>query len=212
MNTNGRVLLILALLLIALFTSAIYAVGGRLEVDASGDDLFAGLRWRNIGPFHGGRVSAVTGAIGQPGTFYLGAPIGGIWKTTNAGVSWYPIFDQFKNVDSIGAIQVAPSDPNIVYAGTGDSVGGPSGDGMYKSTDAGKTWTHIGLEETTKINKMVVDPKTRTSSLCQRRAMRSTTVGASIERLTAARPGRIRCDLKTRTGPVTLSTPSTCRK
>ena len=86
-------------------------------------------------------------------------PAGGIWKTTNAGVSWSPIFDQFTNVDSIGAIQVAPSDPNIVYAGTGDSVGGSSGDGMYKSIDAGKTWTHIGLEETTRINKMVVDPK-----------------------------------------------------
>jgi len=126
---------------------------------APGDDLFAGLRWRNIGPFHGGRVSAVTGAIGQPGVFYLGAPAGGIWKTTNAGVSWFPIFDQFTNVDSIGAIQVAPSDPNIVYAGTGDSVGGSSGDGMYKSIDAGKTWTHIGLKETTKINKMVIDPK-----------------------------------------------------
>src|SRR5690349_17838517 len=123
------------------------------------EDLFAGLRWRNIGPLHGGRVSAVSGAIGQPGTFYLGAPLGGAWKTTNAGVSWFPIFDQFTNVDSVGAIQVAPSDPNIVYLGTGDSVQGSSGDGMYKSTDAGKTWTHIGLEETTKINKMVIDPK-----------------------------------------------------
>ena len=101
----------------------------------------------------------MTGAIGQPGVFYLGAPAGGIWKTTNAGVSWFPIFDQFTNVDSIGAIQVAPSDANIVYAGTGDSVQGSLGDGMYKSIDAGKTWTHIGLEETTKINKMVVDPK-----------------------------------------------------
>jgi hypothetical protein len=89
----------------------------------------------------------------------LGAPLGGAWKTTNAGVSWFPIFDQFTNVDSVGAIQVAASDPNIVYLGTGDSVQGSAGDGMYKSTDAGKTWTHIGLEETTKINKMVIDPK-----------------------------------------------------
>src|SRR5205809_6263437 len=166
MKTNYRVLLFVALLGITPFTAAVSAqapidtVGDRVEVNmAAGDDLFAGLRWRNIGPFHGGRISAVTGAIGQPGVFYLGAPAGGIWKTTNAGVSWTPIFDQFTNVDSIGAIQVAPSDANIVYAGTGDSVGGPSGDGMYKSTDAGKTWTHIGLEETTKINKMVVDPK-----------------------------------------------------
>jgi photosystem II stability/assembly factor-like uncharacterized protein len=126
---------------------------------APGDDLFAGLRWRNIGPFHGGRIAAVTGAIGQPGVFYLGAPAGGIWKTTSAGVTWFPIFDQFTNVDSIGAIQVAPSDLNIVYAGTGDSVQGSLGDGIYKSIDAGKTWTHIGLEETVKINRIAIDPK-----------------------------------------------------
>jgi photosystem II stability/assembly factor-like uncharacterized protein len=126
---------------------------------APGDDLFAGLRWRNIGPFHGGRIAAVTGAVGQPGVFYVGAPAGGVWKTTSAGVTWFPIFDQFTNVDSVGAIQVAPSDPNVVYAGTGDSVQGSLGDGMYKSSDAGKTWTHIGLVDTVKINRIVVGPK-----------------------------------------------------
>src|SRR6266446_2692448 len=166
MKTNYRVLLFVALLGITPFTAAVNAqapidtVGDRVEVNmAPGDDLFAGLRWRNIGPFHGGRIAAVTGAIGQPGVFYIGAPAGGIWKTTSAGVTWSPIFDQFTNVDSVGAIQVAPSDPNIVYAGTGDSVQGSLGDGMYKSIDAGKTWTHIGLEDTVKINKIVVDPK-----------------------------------------------------
>src|SRR5256886_14355252 len=166
MKTNYHVLLAVAVFGITLFTAAvnphgsIYAVGDRVGVNmAPGDDLFAGLRWRNIGPFHGGRIAAVTGAIGQPGVFYIGAPAGGIWKTNNAGASWFPIFDQFTNVDSIGAIQVAPSDPNIIYVGTGDSVGGSSGDGMYKSVDAGKTWTHIGLEDTVKINKIVVDPK-----------------------------------------------------
>jgi photosystem II stability/assembly factor-like uncharacterized protein len=162
MKTNFRVWLIVAVVGIALLKALALIDSVEARVEANGtpaDDLYAGLRWRNIGPFHGGRVSAVTGAIGQPGVFYLGAPAGGIWKTTNAGVSWVPIFDQFTNVDSIGAIQVAPSDPNIVYAGTGDSVQGSSGDGMYKSIDAGKTWTHIGLEETTKINKMVIDPK-----------------------------------------------------
>jgi photosystem II stability/assembly factor-like uncharacterized protein len=166
MKTNYRVLLIVAVFGLTLFTAAvnrhgsIYAVGDRFGVNmAPGDDLFAGLRWRNIGPFHGGRIAAVTGAIGQPGVFYIGAPAGGIWKTTSAGVTWFPIFDQFTNVDSIGAIQVAPSDPNIVYAGTGDFVGGSLGDGMYKSVDAGKTWTHIGLEDTVKINKIVIDPK-----------------------------------------------------
>src|ERR1044071_9919144 len=162
MKTNNRIFVIIAVFGIALLIAAImpHTVGARVALSEAPDDkLFSGLRWRNIGPFHGGRLSAVSGAIGQPGTFYLGAPLGGAWKTTNAGVSWFPIFDQFTNVDSVGAIQVAPSDPNIVYLGTGDSVQGSSGDGMYKSTDAGKTWTHIGLDETTKINKMVVDPK-----------------------------------------------------
>src|SRR3989440_1139166 len=166
MKKNYRVSLIVAVFGITLFMAAvnphgsIYAVGDRVEVNMPpGEDLFAGLRWRNIGPFHGGRIAAVTGAIGQPGVFYLGAPAGGIWKTTSAGVTWSPIFDQFTNVDSIGAIQVAPSDPNIVYAGTGDSVQGSLGDGMYKSIDAGKTWTHIGLEDTVKINRIAIDPK-----------------------------------------------------
>jgi photosystem II stability/assembly factor-like uncharacterized protein len=157
MKTNYRMSLIVAVVGITLFA---YAVGARVAGNATpGEDLFAGLRWRNIGPFHGGRISAVTGALGQPGVFYLGTPAGGVWKTTSAGVTWFPIFDQLTNVDSIGAVQVAPSDPNIVYVGTGDSVQGSLGDGMYKSSDAGKTWTHIGLEETVKINKMVIDPK-----------------------------------------------------
>jgi photosystem II stability/assembly factor-like uncharacterized protein len=170
MKTNHRVLSIVAVFGIALFTAAVNAQGPKKSEGASrfdsvgvnlvpADDLFAGLRWRNIGPFHGGRIAAVAGAIGQPGVFYVGAPAGGIWKTTSAGVTWFPIFDQFTNVDSIGAIQVAPSDPNIVYAGTGDSVGGSLGDGMYKSIDAGKTWTHIGLEDTVKINRILIDPK-----------------------------------------------------
>jgi photosystem II stability/assembly factor-like uncharacterized protein len=120
-------------------------------------DLFAGLAWRNIGPFHGGRIASVTGAIGQPGVYYFGTPLGGLWKTTSAGVTWFPIADQL-TADSFGAVQVAPSDPNIVYAGSGDPIAGGDGDGMYKSIDAGKTWTHIGLEETTRISKMVIDP------------------------------------------------------
>jgi photosystem II stability/assembly factor-like uncharacterized protein len=166
MKKHFCVLLTCAVFANMLFTAAVnpwcsaYAANNIASINMTpAEDLFSGLRWRNIGPFHGGRISAVTGVIGQPGVFYLGAPAGGIWKTTNAGVSWFSIFDQFTNVDSIGAIQVAPSDPNIIYAGTGDSVQGSSGDGMYKSTDAGRTWTHIGLEETTKINKMVIDPK-----------------------------------------------------
>ena len=121
-------------------------------------DLFSGLQWRNVGPFHGGRISSVTGVIGQSGVFYVGTPLGGIWKTTSAGVTWFPIFDQQTTVDSIGAIQVAPSDPEIVYAGAGDPIGGSMGNGMWKSTDAGKTWQHIGLEDTVKIDRILVDP------------------------------------------------------
>src|SRR5580765_3461468 len=113
--------------LAALLTLAIATVGRLGAAGPVSPDLFAGLRWRNIGPFHGGRISAVTGTVGsEPGTFYVGTPAGGIWKTTSAGVTWFPIFDQFPNVDSVGAIQVAPSAPDIIYAGTGDSVQGPS--------------------------------------------------------------------------------------
>ncbi|MGH9468079.1 MAG: hypothetical protein ACRD1Y_12075, partial [Terriglobales bacterium] len=123
-------------------------------------NLYNGMRWRDLGPHHGGRIAAVSGAVGrgQSGVFYAGLPQGGLEKTTSAGVTWFPIFDQFKNVDSVGAVQVAPSNPNIVYAGTGDSVGGSDGDGMYKSTDAGRTWTHVGLTTTVKINTILISP------------------------------------------------------
>jgi photosystem II stability/assembly factor-like uncharacterized protein len=121
-------------------------------------NLYSGLGWRNVGPFHGGRISSVTGVIGDAGTFYMGTPLGGIWKTTSAGVTWFPIFDQETSVDSIGAIQVAPSSPNIVYAGAGDPIGGSLGNGMWKSTDAGNRWQHIGLEDTVKIDSILVDP------------------------------------------------------
>lgn len=136
------------------------AIGAAAQVSP---DLYSGMQWRNVGPYHGGRIAAVTGVIGEPGTFYAGLPQGGIWKTTSGGMTWYPIFDQVTEVDSIGAIQVAPSDPNIIYAGSGDAVAGnntgTNGDGMYKTTDGGKTWARIGLEGTTKIPKIIVDPK-----------------------------------------------------
>jgi photosystem II stability/assembly factor-like uncharacterized protein len=121
-------------------------------------NLYTGLKWRNVGPFHGGRISAVSGVIGDPGTFYMGTPLGGIWKTTSAGVTWFPVFDSETSVDSIGAVQVAPSNPDIVYAGAGDPISGSLGNGMWKSVDAGKTWQHIGLEDTVKIGSILVDP------------------------------------------------------
>src|SRR5215831_783860 len=124
-------------------------------------ELFTGLKWRLIGPFRGGRVVAVAGVPGQPTTFYFGAVNGGIWKTTDAGVVWKPIFDG-QSVGSIGAIAVAPSDPNVLYAGTGESdirSDLSSGNGIYKSNDAGKTWVHIGLEDTRQISRIVVDAR-----------------------------------------------------
>ncbi|HXR98670.1 MAG TPA: hypothetical protein VN709_12585 [Terriglobales bacterium] len=123
--------------------------------------LYSGMRWRMIGPLRGGRVSAVTGVIGQPPVFYVGLPAGGVWKTDDAGNTWNPIFDDVKEISSIGAIEVAPSDPNIIYVGTGDLVTGGAvneGNGMYKSTDAGKTWRHIGLDQTHQITTILVDP------------------------------------------------------
>jgi len=121
--------------------------------------LYAGLQWRSVGPFHGGRISAVAGVIGQPGVFYMGTPQGGIWKSTSAGVTWFPISDQIESFDSVGAIEVAPSDPRIVYAGAGDPIRGSLGNGIWKSTDAGKTWKHIGLEDTVMIDRILVDPR-----------------------------------------------------
>ncbi|MFI5231422.1 MAG: hypothetical protein ACHQSE_02800 [Gemmatimonadales bacterium] len=125
-------------------------------------DLLAGLVWRNVGPLRGGRISAVSGAIGEPGVYYAGTPAGGVWKTTSGGDTWYPVFDSIKAVASIGAVEVAPSNPNIVYAGAGDKVNGGGvnvGNGMYKSEDAGATWKHIGLDDSRVIPSILVDPK-----------------------------------------------------
>src|SRR5258708_431886 len=124
------------------------------------DPTFCGLRWRMIGPFRAGRVNAVSGVVGQPETFYFGSVGGGVWKTNNAGRTWKPVFDS-QSAASIGAIGVAPSDPNVVYVGTGEADMRDSiqfGDGMYKSTDGGKTWNHIGLENTLQIGRWIVDP------------------------------------------------------
>jgi photosystem II stability/assembly factor-like uncharacterized protein len=122
--------------------------------------LFSGLHWRMMGPFRGGRVDAVSGVPGRPNEFYFGSVNGGVWKSIDAGRVWEPVFDS-QPVASIGAIAVAASAPDVVYVGSGectlrDSTG--YGNGVYKSVDAGKTWTHIGLEKTRHIGKIAVDP------------------------------------------------------
>ena len=125
------------------------------------NSLLAGLHWRDVGPMRGGRTFAVAGHASQPDTFYFGSVGGGVWKTENAGHTWVPISDEGIPIGSIGAIAVAPSDANVVYVGTGEPdirSQHSYGNGMYKSMDAGKTWTHIGLEATRQIGRVVVDP------------------------------------------------------
>ncbi|HEV2103693.1 MAG TPA: hypothetical protein VGR58_13015 [Candidatus Acidoferrum sp.] len=123
--------------------------------------LYSEMRWRCIGPFRGGRTVAITGVPQQPNVFYMAAVNGGVWKTTDFGNTWSPIFDD-QSSGSVGALAVAPSDPNILYAGSGEGLQRPDlavGDGFYKSTDAGKTWTHLGLRDAQQITAIVVDPR-----------------------------------------------------
>jgi photosystem II stability/assembly factor-like uncharacterized protein len=127
------------------------------------DSLFHGLKWRNIGPFRGGRSVASSGVIGQPQVYYMGSTGGGVWKTTDAGLSWLNSSDKFFKTGSVGAIAVSESDTNIVVVGMGEhaarGVMTSMGDGVYKSMDAGKTWTHLGLEKTRHISDVIIHPK-----------------------------------------------------
>ncbi|HEY8831706.1 MAG TPA: hypothetical protein VIM21_04300, partial [Gemmatimonadaceae bacterium] len=143
----------LLILSLAIFASAVDAqslVNPTLE-----------MHWRHIGPFRAGRGRAVAGVPSQPNTFYISFDNGGIWRSTDFGSNWFPLFDD-QPTGSIGAIAVAPSDPNIIYVGSGAGIIRPdlaTGDGMYKSTDAGKTWTHLGLRNSQMIAYIEVDPK-----------------------------------------------------
>ncbi len=123
--------------------------------------LYQEMRWRMIGPFRGGRTRAATGVPGQPNIFYIGQVNGGVWKTDDFGRTWYPIFDD-QPTQSIGAIAVAPSNPNIVYVASGEGLQRPDlsvGDGIYKSSDAGKTWMHLGLRDGQQIPALAIDPE-----------------------------------------------------
>src|SRR5206468_11956423 len=135
-------------------TSAVHT----LEADGKGAYPF---NWRMLGPFRGGRCAAATGVPGRPAEFYFGAVNGGVWKTIDAGRIWFPVFDS-QPVASIGAIAVAPSAPDVVYVGSGESTLRDSagfGNGVYKSADGGKSWTHLGLDETHHIGKIAVHPR-----------------------------------------------------
>ncbi len=141
----------------ALGTSSL-AAAGPAHVDSA---YLTSLSWRLIGPLRGGRALAVTGVPGQPDHYYFGAVDGGVWESTNAGRTWNPIFDS-QDVASIGAIAVAPSDVKTIYVGSGEPDMRSDiayGNGMYKSTDAGKTWTHIGLDDTRQIGAVAIDPR-----------------------------------------------------
>ncbi len=185
-----------------LLIAAAVAVAASLHAQAGIDpSLYSGLRWRMIGPFRGGRVDAVSGVPGRPGEFYFGHVNGGVWKTINAGRTWTPIFDD-QPVASIGALAVAPNQPDVVYVGTGESTLRDSngyGNGVYKSWTPARTWTHLGLDATHHIGRVAIDPRMPTSCSSPRSAicMRQVRIAVSTRRPTAARRGRSRCSRTT---------------
>src|SRR5687767_70924 len=152
---------LLLLLVVCLFAGSVTA-----QVSQTADDpntVFKPLKWRSIGPFRGGRSVAGTGVVGDPKTYYMGTTGGGLWKTDDMGISWRNISDGYFKTGSVGAVAVAESDPNVIYVGMGEhaprGVMTHHGDGVYRSTDAGKTWKPMGLKETQHISRVIVHPK-----------------------------------------------------
>ncbi len=145
-----------------ILSSLILFTLGAVSVAQVNPDLYSGMTWRNVGPARGGRSIAVAGSVQRPKEFFFGATGGGVWKTTDSGTTWNQVSDNTFGTASVGAIAVAPSNPDVIIAGTGerDIRGNIShGDGLYRSKDAGKTWQHIGLKECQTISRVVIDPK-----------------------------------------------------
>jgi len=146
---------------IAAAALALGLAGAMAAADAYDPKLFAELRWRSIGPLRGGRTKSAAGVPSQPNVFYIGVCNGGVWKTNDYGRTWQPIFDS-QPTGSIGAVAVAPSNPDIIYVGSGEGLQRPdlsTGDGIYRSSDAGKTWTHLGLRDGQQIPQIAIDPR-----------------------------------------------------
>ena len=157
MNCSGSVRVLVSLAFAVLST---FFVVQRVRAQQYDPKLYSEMRWRSIGPFRGGRTVAISGVPHQPNVFYMAAVNGGVWKTSDFGNTWTPIFEE-QSSGSVGALAVAPSDPNILYVGSGEGLQRPDlavGDGLYKSTDAGKTWTHLGLRDAQQITAIVIDP------------------------------------------------------
>jgi photosystem II stability/assembly factor-like uncharacterized protein len=146
---------------LALLSSFVLFAPATVSSQPIDPSLFAEMRWRSIGPYRAGRTRAVCGVPSQPNVFYMGACNGGVWKTTDYGRTWQPIFDD-QLTGSIGAIAVSPSNPDIIYVASGEGLQRPDlsvGDGIYKSTDAGRTWTHLGLRDGQQIPQILIDPR-----------------------------------------------------
>jgi photosystem II stability/assembly factor-like uncharacterized protein len=145
-----------------MFLAAAVLAAAPLTATANESLKLEGLEWRMVGPYRGGRVTAVTGVPGKPNLYYMGATGGGVWKTENAGASWENLSDNDFKVGTIGAVAVADSDHNVIYVGTGEApirgVTTSHGDGVWKSTDAGKSWTHLGLEKSGQISRIEIHP------------------------------------------------------